>query len=198
MSISRKSAQQIDAEAAEWAARMDRGPLGAEQEQQFLAWLGADRRCMGAYGRMRAIALTTERARALGPDFDPAAFEPKQSFSRRGLLQWGSAIAACALIGVGGTWQVLRHRGRFVTGKGETKVVALKDGSVVTLNTASEIQVNYSEALRSVELIQGEALFDVAKNKSRPFVVSAGDTNVRAVGTSFTVRRLEATPVQVL
>ena len=198
MTLSQKSAQQIDAEAAEWAARMDRGPLDGNQEKQFLAWLGADRRSMGAYGRMRAIALTTERARALGPDFDPAAFEPKQSFSRRGLLQWGSAIAATALIGVGGTWHVLRHHGRFATGKGETKVVALKDGSVVTLNTASEIHVNYSETLRSVELIQGEALFDVAKNKTRPFVVSAGDTDVRAVGTSFTVRRLEAAPVQVL
>jgi transmembrane sensor len=198
MNISQKSAQQIDTEAAEWAARMDRGPLDESQEKQFLAWLGADRRAMGAYGRMRAIALTTERARALGPDFDPAAFEPKVSFSRRALLQWGSAIAATALIGVGSTWEVLRHRGRFVTGKGETKVVALKDGSVVTLNTASEIHVNYSEAQRSVELIQGEALFDVARNKTLPFVVSAGDTNVRAVGTSFTVRRLEAAPVQVL
>ena len=199
MTISQKSAQQIDAEAAQWAARMDRGPLEPEQEKQFLAWLGEDRRCMGAYGRMRAIALTTERARALGPDFDPQAFEPPAPFlPRRRMLQLGGAIAATALIGVAGSWEVLRHRGRFATGKGETKVVALKDGSVVTLNTASEIQVNYSDTLRSVELIQGEALFDVAKNKVRPFVVSAGDTNVRAVGTSFTVRRLEAAPIQVL
>jgi transmembrane sensor len=198
MTLSQKSAQQIDAEAAQWAARMDRGPLDDAQEKQFLAWLGTDRRAMGAYGRMRAIALTTERARALGPDFDPAAFEPRKAFGRRALLQWGAGIAAAALIGVGGSWEALRHRGRFITGKGETKVVALKDGSVVTLNTASEIQVNYSDTLRSVELVQGEVLFDVAKNKTRPFVVSAGDTNVRAVGTSFTVRRLEAAPVQVL
>jgi transmembrane sensor len=201
MTISQKSAQQIDAEAAQWAARMDHGPLEPDQEKQFLAWLGEDRRCMGAYGRMRAIALTTERARALGPDFDPEAFEPPApllALPRRRMLQLGGAIAATALIGVAGTWEVLRHRGRFATGKGETKVVALKDGSVVTLNTASEIQVNYTETMRSVELVQGEALFDVAKNKTRPFVVSAGDTNVRAVGTSFTVRRLDAAPVQVL
>ena len=58
-----KTAQQIDAEAAEWAARMDRGPLEPDQEKLFLAWLGEDRRCMGAYGRMRAIALTSEIAR---------------------------------------------------------------------------------------------------------------------------------------
>jgi len=195
-----KTAQQIDAEAADWAARIDRGELSREQDALFQAWLAQDVRCLGAYGRMRALALTSERARALGPDFDPAAFTPApfSAPARRRLLQWGSAIAATALFGVGGTWQVLRQRGRFSTGKGETKVVALKDGSVVTLNTASEIQVSYSDSVRSVELVQGEALFDVAKNKSRPFVVTAGDTNVRAVGTSFTVRRLETAPVQVL
>jgi transmembrane sensor len=195
-----RTAHQIDAEAAQWAARMDRASLEPEQEEQFHAWLNADARCMGAYGRMRAIVLTSERARALGPDFDPTAFTTDSALAipRRRLLQWGGAIAAAAVIGIGGTWQALRVRGRFSTGKGETKVVALKDGSVVTLNTASEIQVSYSDALRGVELVQGEALFDVAKNKTRPFVVSAGDTNVRAVGTSFTVRRLEAAPVQVL
>ena len=193
-----RTAQQIDAQAAEWAVRMDRGPLAPDQETLFQAWLDGDVRCLGAFGRMRAIALTSERARALGPDFDPEVFSQAPAFPRRRVLQLGGAIAAGALVAVGGTWQVLRYRGRFVTGKGETKVVALKDGSVVTLNTASEIQVNYSETMRSVELVQGEALFDVAKNKARPFVVTAGDTNVRAVGTSFTVRRLEAAPVQVL
>jgi transmembrane sensor len=194
--MSAKTAQQIDAEAAQWAARIDRGELTPEQDAQFKAWLAEDVRALGAYGRMRALALTSERARALGPDFDPAAFTPAPA--RRTMLKWGTAIAATALIGVGTSWQWLRLRGRFATGKGETKVVALKDGSVVTLNTASEIQVSYTDSLRSVELVQGEALFDVAKNKSRPFVVTAGDTNVRAVGTSFTVRRLEAAPVQVL
>jgi transmembrane sensor len=200
--MSRKTALEIDAEAAEWLARMDRAPLEPGQEEQFRAWLNQDSRCLGAFGRMRTIALASERARALGPDFDPAVFHPQNSvlasFSRRRMLQLGGAIAATLLVGVGGSWQWLHQRGRFVTGKGETKVVALKDGSVVTLNTASEIQVNYTDAMRIVELVQGEALFDVAKNKSRPFVVRAGDTNVRAVGTSFTVRHLDAAPVQVL
>jgi transmembrane sensor len=196
--MSAKTARQIDAEAADWAARLDRGPLPPEQEAAFHDWLHQDVRCMGAFGRMRALALTTERARALGPDFDPATFVPSPIPSRRAILQVGGAIAATALVGVATTWEILRHRGRFSTGKGETKVVALKDGSVVTLNTASEILVNYSDQLRSVELIRGEALFDVAKNKARPFVVGAGDTNVRVVGTSFTVRHFDATPVQVL
>jgi len=197
--MSQKTAHQIDTEAADWAARIDRAPLAGEQEQQFHAWLAEDVRCVGAYARMRAFALTTERARALGPDFDPAAFGASVSlFPRRRLLQAGGAIAATALIGVGAAWQILRQRGRFTTGKGETKVVALKDGAVVTLNTSSEVQVSYSEDLRSVELIRGEALFDVAKNRARPFVVAAGDTSVRVVGTSFSVRRIDTAPIQVL
>ncbi|MEO8301025.1 MAG: FecR domain-containing protein [Rhizomicrobium sp.] len=196
--MSGKTAHQIDAEAADWAARLDRGPLSAGQETQFQDWVGQDVRCMGAFGRIRALALTSERARALGPDFDPAVFEPVSTLPRRRVLQLGGAIAASALLGLGGAWQMLRLRGRFSTGKGETKVVALKDGSVLTLNTDSEVLVRYSDELRSVELIRGEALFDVTRNKARPFVVAAGDTNVRVVGTSFSVRRLESSPVQVL
>jgi transmembrane sensor len=196
--MAKKTAHLIDAEAAGWAARIDRGPLEPGEEQAFRAWLDEDVRCTGAYARMRALVLTTERARALGPDFDFVAFRPAPPMARRTALRLGGTLAACGLIAMTGTWTVLRHRGRFSTGKGETKVIALKDGSVVTLNTASEIQVNYSDALRSVELISGEALFDVAKNRARPFVVTAGDTSVRVVGTSFTVRHLDATPVQVL
>jgi transmembrane sensor len=195
--MSAKTAHEIDAEAADWAARIDRGPLAAGQEQAFQAWLAEDVRCMGAFGRVRALALLTERAKALGPGFDPSHFAPIHFQSRRVMLQAG-AIAATALVATVAGWQLLRPGARFRTGKGETKVVALKDGSVVTLNTASEILVNYSEGLRSVELVQGEALFDVAKNKARPFVVGAGDTNVRVVGTSFTVRHFDAAPVQVL
>jgi transmembrane sensor len=193
-----KTAHQIDAEAADWAARLDRGPLSAEDEAALQGWLDGDTRALGAFGRMRALALSSERARALGPDFDPASFEPAAYVPRRRIMQVGGAIAAAALISAGGAWQVLRHRGRFITGKGETKVVALQDGSVVTLNTASEIQVSYSDTLRAVELVRGEALFDVAKNKARPFVVAAGDTSVRVVGTSFSVRRIDTAPVQVL
>ena len=162
------------------------------------AWFGSDPRALGAFGRMRALALSSERARALGPDFDPATYDPAPRFPRRRVLEVGGAIAATMLVGAGGAWRFLQGRGRFTTGKGETKVVALKDGSVVTLNTASEIRVSYSESLRAVELVRGEALFDVAKNKARPFVVAAGDTSVRVVGTSFTVRHLDASPVQVL
>jgi len=58
--------------------------------------------------------------------------------------------------------------------------------------------VSYTEAARNIRLDHGEALFNVAKNKQRPFIVTASDTVVRAVGTSFTVRHLPERPVQIL
>ena len=194
--MSGKTAREIDAEAADWAARVDRGVLSPEQELAFEGWLAQDPRALGAYGRMRAVALETLRAQALGPDFNAADFHARPS--RRVLLQAGTAIAATLLVGSVGAYEVLHNRGRYQTRKGETKVVALQDGSVVTLNTDTEIQVGFSDKTRAVELVRGEALFDVAKNKTRPFVVAAGDTSVRVVGTSFTVSRLDTAPVQVL
>jgi transmembrane sensor len=67
----------------------------------------------------------------------------------------------------------------------------LEDGSIIWLNSNSEIKVDYSEHLRRVNLVKGEAHFEVAKDKNRPFEVYAGDRLVRAIGTAFSVYRLE-------
>jgi transmembrane sensor len=120
----------------------------------------------------------------------------------------GSAAASLAAVGIMGAAITWNDRSRktvavppveaFVTQKGETRSVRLADGSVVTLNTDSMMSVRYSEAARNIRLDHGEALFKVAKNKKRPFIVTASDTVVRAVGTSFTVRLLPERPVQIL
>jgi len=73
----------------------------------------------------------------------------------------------------------------------------LPDGSVVELKDGAEIAVDYSGALRRVSLRKGEAHFQVAKNKNRPFVVEANGIEVRAVGTGFSVERRE-TAVEVI
>jgi transmembrane sensor len=200
--VPRQTSQEIDDEAAAWAARVDRGPLSVDDERALAAWLDGDIRRVGAYARTYGLSLHTERARALGADFDPQQFEapPRATRppTRRGLL-WlcGGAVAASAagLTALG----VLRTGWtRFNTRKGEMRVVPLEDGSVMTLNTASEVAVRFTRERRELRLTQGEVLFDVAKDPARPFVVAAADTSVRAVGTSFTVRRLGERPVQVL
>lgn len=81
----------------------------------------------------------------------------------------------------------------YTTRIGELRRITLDDGSTVALNTNSEVRVRYSENARQVELARGEALFEVAKNKARPFKVEAGRTTVFAVGTAFSVR-LRAEP----
>jgi transmembrane sensor len=78
---------------------------------------------------------------------------------------------------------------RFETALGEQRSVTLDDGSLVTLNTTSAIEVAFDKAGRRVTLVAGEALFHVAHETARPFDVTAGDVTVRAVGTQFNVDR---------
>lgn len=196
--MSRETAQEIDLKAADWAARVDRG-LSPEEERVLDAWLATDPRRLGAYGKVLAIAAHSERARALAPNFDPAKFgtRAKPAVSRRALLMGGGGAIAASIAGL--TVVGLVGRGQtYNTRLGEVKVTPLADGSVMTLNTASRVVVEFSDTQRSIRLLEGEALFDVAKDAGRPFLVDAGETQVRAIGTSFTVRRLGDAPIQVL
>ncbi len=77
---------------------------------------------------------------------------------------------------------------RYETRVGERREVRLSDGSIVTLNTGSLLEVAYTAERRTVRLLRGEAMFKVAHNSAWPFVVTAGDRNVTAVGTAFVVR----------
>jgi transmembrane sensor len=85
----------------------------------------------------------------------------------------------------------LRPQNVYVTAIGEQRTCKLQDGSVIVLNTDTEVQIDYSRHLRGVRLVKGEALFMVEHDTTRPFIVSAGSASVRAVGTEFNVRRRE-------
>ena len=198
--ITKYSPQEIDRIAAEWAARRFSG-LTAADRSALDRWLEVDRRHVGAYAKAEAVLAQLDRAGAAGPDALRIMDGPLPSgsaFKRRTVLVGG--VAAGVAIAAGGAVWLTRLLGResYSTRIGETKEVVLSDGSLVTLNTNSKIQVHYSETRRQIQLLQGEALFDVAKNRKRPFIVVAGDTQVRAVGTSFTVRLLPEQPVQIL
>src|SRR6185437_15521968 len=80
---------------------------------------------------------------------------------------------------------------------GEQRTVQLNDGSVVHVNASSRLRVRFSRSQRLVELEQGEAMFDVAHDATRPFRVRAGDTEVTAVGTEFDVYRRASQDVTV-
>ncbi|WP_395397894.1 FecR domain-containing protein [Novosphingobium sp. BL-8A] len=207
------SAAQVDDTAIAWAIREDSG-LDAQEELAFEAWLAEDDRHLGAYVRARGFFLRTERAAALGESYRPEDFLPSQSSapkqtakqigeelanpSRRRFVGMAIAASAAGVIGAG----TLFYRGagaeRFVTRRGEVRVVALADGSTITLNTNSSVLVEYGAHNRSIKLESGEALFDVAKDALRPFVVRTAAMDVTAVGTSFTVSRVGEAAARVV
>lgn len=200
----RETSAEIDAVAAEWAVRTDHAPLGPEEEAALDAWMAEDVRHFGAYARACAVLAQARRAKALGPGFDSAADaistlpEEAPAVSRRRALMIGGSAAAAAAVGFAGGLAWLGWGETVQTRRGEIRLVPLADGSTMTLNTASRVEIAYDDSRRLVRLIEGEALFDVAKDKARPFVVEAGHTSVRALGTSFTVRRTEGQSVKVL
>ena len=187
MATTRDSSAAIDAAAAAWAARADRGPLSMEDQKALEAWADEDPRRAGAYARALAVNAHADRAQALGEDFAPALHPVAVAAGRRRLLASGGALAAATVLGVAG-YQALSFKGRVVTRKGDIRRAPLDDGSAVTLNTDTVIKAAFNGQIRRVDLVRGEALFDVAKDAARPFVVVAGKVRVRAVGTSFTVR----------
>jgi transmembrane sensor len=107
------------------------------------------------------------------------------------------AVAAVAVL-VTGLYFYLTPQ-RLQTAVGEQRSVVLGDGSLVTLNTSSSIEVHMAKDRRTVQLLAGEALFEVAHDARRPFDVTTGDTTVRAIGTQFNVdRRAASTTVTVV
>lgn len=212
--IRRETSAEIDAVAADWAARVDAAPLDGAAQDALDAWLESDTRRLGAYARARAMLAHAGRLQAFGAGFDPTAYkalhqasspepvetgvEPAVPLVRRRsfLLGGGAAVAAGVVAAVGFSWQAAATT--YATRRGEIRLIPFEDGSSMTLNTASTARVKFTATERRVELVQGEAMFDVARDHARPFVVAAGDMKVRAAATSFTVQRLASRPVQVM
>jgi transmembrane sensor len=86
----------------------------------------------------------------------------------------------------------------YETEVGEISTVALSDGSLMQLNTDSQVEVRYSSAERNIRLLRGEAFFDVAKNASKPFVVESGSDRVTAIGTAFGVDATKDTAIEIV
>ncbi len=170
----------IDTAAARWAVRLDRTPEDASLAVEIDRWCDEDPRHPGALLRARAVWI--------GLDSDDGGVERAPAMTRRRALLAGGGLALAAAT-VGAVWLGSRSNSAFETAVGERRMARLDDGSTILLNTASRTRVHLTADRRTVALDDGEAWFAVAKDPTRPFVVSAGDVRVRAVGTAFAVRR---------
>ena len=114
-----------------------------------------------------------------------AGVQTKRSFPFSGVAMAACAVVMCIFL------LISPQQSSYITGIGERASYTLEDGSIVTLNTNSEVRVDFSGERRVMRLLRGEANFEVAKNKARPFVVYAGQGMVLAVGTVFNVQYIE-------
>lgn len=131
------------------------------------------------------IRLATAEALARGPERRRLVM---RLGARRVRVVIGSLVAASVVAAVAGGYGALRPT--YATEVGQTFNTRLADGSQLTLDTDSQVRVRFTGSERRIELLRGQALFEVAHNAQRPFIVQAGDTRVRATGTRFEVRRI--------
>lgn len=186
-------------EAGAWHALLnDTHPrIETEDLEAFSAWQ-SDPKNKAAYDRIDDISRGV-RALQDDPDIRQATAEAlargpeRRRFvmrlgARRVRVVIGSLVAASVVAAVAGGYIALRPT--YATEVGQTFSARLADGSRLTLDTDSQVRVRFSGGERRIELLRGQALFEVAHNAQRPFIVQAGDTRVRATGTRFEVRRL--------
>ncbi len=190
---------QIAAEAAVWVSRLHGPQRSAQMEHEWREWQSrsdahrlAFERCTATWEDVRGVSLSASYATATPTSRGSQAV----GWPRR--RPWLPAVAAAAVVIVS-LGALFSMPGGVSTGVGERRVVVLDDGSRVSLNTDTRVRVEFSTAQRAVSLERGEALFEVARDTRRPFVVRAAGNEVMAIGTVFSVRRTgEALAVTLL
>lgn len=182
----------IESLAADWVARVAAGSPSRAERQALDAWLAESPRHREAFveaqvswSLMGAVAESLPRSPGRRPSsrflWRPAAIAAVASL----LLVAGLAPR----IGDPRLLLTADHR----TGPGEVARVALEDGGTVILGPESAVAIRYATGRRAISLLSGIAAFEatpVGDGESRPFVVSADDVTVRALGTRFVVERL--------
>jgi transmembrane sensor len=183
------------ASAADWLVRLQAPELDEAQAADFDAWLLAHPANAAAYDASLAVMLELETA---APDIlhniqtlpAPRSSQHRPAAALRGWLVAGGLAAAAAIALAVMPFSALAPATQsFATAKGEHRTVRLADGSAIELNAGSQLTVTLGRHDRRVVMPQGEAVFDVAADKARPFLIAAGDRTVRVVGTRFDVRR---------
>ena len=130
---------------------------------------------------------------------DPAIVPNDSPQERRFIPRQGKrafALAACLAGVLAATWlwsQMVSSV--YTTGMGEQRFLKLADSSTVEMNAKSRVRVHFTRDERAVDILAGEALFNVTKDSARPFVVGVGGTRVSVVGTQFDVYKKAHTTV---
>lgn len=185
-------------EAASWFARLQGEAATGDDWLAFERWLQASPAHAHAYERLEALWIDLDYApvaRDLGGRPLLAARRRLAGGApgkpgRRAWLAAGAAVAAGLVVVAGiGLWTAPSAAPRtYQTAAGQTRQVVLADGTRIRLNAASKITVSLDRDARRVRMGDAEAVFDVAHDAARPFLIAVGDRQVRVVGTEFNLR----------
>ncbi|MCW8126956.1 FecR family protein [Microbulbifer halophilus] len=186
--VERVTDESIERAAADWLAREEGGALGPAERRRLDHWLRRDERHRLAYANCRQLCLMTDFL--AGDEELQAEIAGARRPARQRAFGWKTLLqlAAVMLLALGAVWlQQYFAVDYYQTQIGEQRVVHLRDGSTLMLNTDSRVGVRYTRGQRSLFLERGEAFFMVAGNPQRPFVVDVQGSEVRALGTAFNV-----------
>lgn len=216
MNRSLQEETRIAEEAAEWVGTLQQAT--PQEHKAFARWLTESRRNVEAFlfasavekmldgvdsqRRLDVDALLAKTAVnvvpiAAGTSAAPRSTAEKPSYAG---WRWAAGLAAIAVLTVG--WRVYdgwKDSRNYLTGVGEQRAVRLADGSLIQLNTRSRVQIRFTDKEREVRLLEGEALFQVERDPTRPFRVNTGNAVVQALGTQFNIyRRRDVITVSVI
>jgi len=198
--MKRNTSDHIDeltlAEASAWLTRLQDSARLLETEAAFKEWLDTSPRHARAFARVNDVweLIPGAMAYAQRPQTDrhQRPHVSRRQRARTRFAPWGFATAITALllvvVGIVRTQLPVPAGHAYQTAIGEQRTVVLADDTRVTLNTDTRIVVEYRESERHVLLERGEALFHVAHNPKRPFIVRTGDEQIVDLGTVFDVR----------
>jgi len=198
--VTEEQIEEAEMQASRWIAQRETGPWTNEDEAALQHWLMEATLHRSVYFRLHGAWKELGRLSALGtaPPLSPTEFPEAPSQDLRAPLQYGrralAGLAAALVVTVTAGLLVFKDnifpaRNAYRTVVGGLQAVPMDDGSRVILNTDSALRISLTPKERRVDLQQGEAFFQVAKDQQRPFVVIAGNKRVVALGTQFCVRR---------
>lgn len=187
-------------EASRWCVRLAEGSLAAAERSEFDRWILADHQNGEAFQRVAGVWNSFGEAGA-APEASTLRTEALEAFraantkrwaaNDRSPLKWvGIAAAVLLMVMVPAGLYYSSRPATYETGIGERQVAMLADGSRLSLDADSEVEVKLRDDVRDIVLKQGRAKFDVARDALRPFRVHVGDKIVVATGTSFSVELL--------
>lgn len=192
----------IDWQAAQWVERMSRPVLDSETAADFDRWILKDSRHVESYARLLNLWRSGELETALGDEPvvpSPSNDDDDESHShsvparRPGLRILSAAAILCLAAAMGIAMpRIWVERSQFATGHGQTRTVVLQDGSTIRMDAETRMAVRITPWSRDVMLERGEAFFDVAHERFRPFAVDTGGARVSVLGTAFDVDRIDS------